>query len=81
MAGLLPSYITWRDISRGLMMDPPGPSIEESLRWDTAVAFIVTMEILWDILRAQLLWAIWCQRVEVVFREAHFYLGFILLQA
>ena len=26
-AGLPPSYLTWTDISRGLMRDPPGPQI------------------------------------------------------
>lgn len=42
--GLPPSYNTWKDISRGLMSDTPGPAIEETLRWDTTVAFTVTMD-------------------------------------
>jgi hypothetical protein len=81
VAGLPPSYRTWTEISRGLMDDPPGPSVEETLRWDTAAAFKLTMETPWDILRAQLLWAIWCQRVEIAFREDNFHLGAILCQA
>ena len=80
-AGLPPSYLNWKDISRGLMRDAPGPSMEESLCWDTAVAFTITMDTPWDILRAQLLWAIWCQRVGVAFREEQFHLGVILWQA
>jgi hypothetical protein len=80
-AGLQTSYNSWNDISIGLMMDIPGPSIEEELRWDAAAAFIVTMETPWDILRAQLLWAIWCQRVEFAFREVHFHLGVVLWHA
>ena len=32
VAGLLPSYISWKEISRGLMTEPTGPSIEETLR-------------------------------------------------
>jgi hypothetical protein len=63
------------------MSDSPGPTIEEELRWDTAVAFSITLDTPWDILRAQLLWAIWCQRVEIAFREDHFHLGVILLNA
>jgi hypothetical protein len=78
VAGLPPSYNTWKEISRGLMTDSPGPSIEESLRWDTAAAFSVTTDTPWDILRAQLLWTIWCQRVEIAFREDHFHLGVVL---
>lgn len=80
-AGLPPSYITWKDISRGLMNDPPGPSVEESLHWDTTATFTITTDTPWDILRAQFLWTIWCQRVEVAFREDHFHLGVILWQA
>ena len=81
VAGLPPSYNTWKEISRGLLNDPPGPSMEESLRWDTAAAFSITIETPWDMLRANLLWAIWCQRVEIAFREEHFHLGVILWQA
>ena len=80
-AGLPPSYTTWHDISRGLMRDTPGPSIEEELRWDTAAAFSITPDTPWDLLRAQLLWSIWCQRVEIAFREDHFHLGVILNNA
>ena len=74
-------YNTWKDISRGLMSDTLGPVIEETLRWDTAAAFTVTMDTPWDILRAQLLWAIWCQRVAVAFRDENFHLGVVLWQA
>ena len=63
------------------MRDPPGPCIELSLRWDTAAAFTITMDTPWDLLRAHLLWAIWCQRVAVAFKEEHFHLGFVLWQA
>ena len=80
-AGLPPSYHTWHDISRGLMTETPGPTMEEDLRWDTASAFKITLDTPWDILRAQLLWAIWCQRVEVAFREEQFHLGIVLWQA
>ena len=58
VVGLPPSYNSWREISQGLMVDPPGPSVEEALPWDTAAAFKLTLETPWDILRAQLLWAI-----------------------
>ena len=63
------------------MTDAPGPSVEENLHWDTAAAFTITGDTPWDILRAQLLWAIWYQRVEVAFREDNFHLGVILWQA
>lgn len=81
VAGLPPSYNNWKTISRGLMADPPGPSAEKSLRWDTTSAFKFTMDTPWDILRAQILWAIWRQRVEVAFKEEHFHLGVVLWQA
>ena len=55
VAGLPPSYFTWKEISRGLMTDALGPSIEEDLRWDTTASFSVTMETPWDTLRAHLL--------------------------
>jgi hypothetical protein len=80
-AGLPPNYNSWKEISRGLMTDTPGPAMEEALRWDTAAAFTVNMDTPWDILRAQLLWAIWCQRVAVAFREEVFHLGVVLWQA
>lgn len=63
------------------MSDKPGPYIEEELRWDAAAAFSLTPDIPWDLLRAQLLWAIWCQRVEVAFRDDDFHLGAILTNA
>ena len=80
-AGLPDSYCTWKDCSRGLMTEAPGPSIEEELRWDTAAAFTINSETPCDILRAQLLWAVWCQRVEIAFREDHFHLGVVLWHA
>ena len=80
-AGLPDSYRTWVDISRGLMTEAPGPSMEEELRWDTASAFSINSETPWDILRAQLLWAVWCQRVEIAFREDYFHLGIVLWHA
>ena len=51
-AGLPAAYNTWTEISRGLMSETPGPSIEEDLRWDTAAAYRITMETPRDILRA-----------------------------
>jgi exonuclease III len=80
-AGLPASYITWKDISRGLMMDPAGPSVEADLQWDTASSVTINMETPWDILRAQLLWGIWCQRVALAFEEEQFHLGRALWQA
>ena len=81
VAGLPPSYCTWKEISRGLLTDPPGPSVEENLRWDTAAAFTITADTPWDILRANLLWAIWCARVGIAYREEDFYLGSVLWHA
>ena len=63
------------------MLDRPCPSIEEDLRWDTTSAFSLTPDTPWDLLRAQLLWAIWCQRIEIAFRENNFHLGAILTNA
>ena len=80
-AHLPPSYFTWADISRGLMRDPPGPKIEEDLRWDTASAFSLNTDTPWDILRAQLLWSIWCQKVAHTFRDEKFHLGVVLWHA
>ena len=80
-AGIPANYSTWKEISRGLMSEPAGPSMEEDLRWDTAAAFTVNMETPWDILRAQLLWSIWCRRVEIAFREEQFHLGAIIWHA
>ena len=72
-----PAYHTWLDISRGLMTDIPGPSVEEELCWDPAAAFSINSETPWDILRAQLLWALWCQRVTHAFSEDNFHLGVV----
>lgn len=79
--GAPPSYHTWNDISRGLMTDPPGPSIDEELQWDTAAAFTLNSDTPWDILRAQLLWSIWCQRVTHTFSDDQFHLGVVLWNA
>ena len=80
-AGLPEAFHTWTNICRGLMTEPPGPSVEEELRWDTAAAFKLTVDTPWDILRAHLLWAIWCQRVDVAFRDAQFHMGVVLWNA
>jgi hypothetical protein len=80
-AGLAPAFHTWKEISRGLLTEPPGLHIEEELRWDTATAFTLTIETPWDILRANTLWAIWCQRVELAFRNEQFHLGVVLWKA
>jgi hypothetical protein len=80
-AGLPPSYLSWLDISRGLMRDPPGPQVEEDLRWDTSSAFSLNSDTPWDVLRAQLLWSIWCQRVAHTFRNEKFHLGIVLWHA
>ena len=79
--GLPPAYNSWKDISRGLMTEPPCPSMEEDLRWDTAAAFKVNRDTPWDVLRAQTLRAIWCQRVDLAFRNKHFHLGVVLWTA
>lgn len=81
LAGLPASYLTWNDINRGLMSEPDGPSMEEELRWDTAAAVTVNMNTPWDVLRAQLLWSIWCRRVELAFRDDQFHLGAVLWHA
>ena len=60
VAGLTEGYESWEELSRGRITDPPGPSVVEELRWDTAAAFTINSETPWDILRAQLLWATWC---------------------
>lgn len=77
-AGLPPSYLSWSDISRGLMREPPGPQVEEELRWDAASAFSLNSDTPWDVLKAQLLWSIWCQRVAHTFRNEKFHLGVVL---
>ena len=76
-----PAYHSWKDISRGLLTEPDGPSVEEDLRWDTASSFSINTETPWDILRAQLLWAIWCQRVAHSFSDEQFHLGVVLWHA
>ena len=80
-AGLPPSYLSWKDVSRGLMTKPAGISAENDLRWDTASTFIINSETPWDILRAQLLWSIWCQKVAHAFSEEEFHLGIVLWHA
>lgn len=80
--GGIPLYFsTWAEINRGLMRDVPGPQVEEELCWDTATAFSVNMETPWDLLRAQLLWSLWRQRVEFAFQEKHFHLEVVLWHA
>ena len=81
LAGLTSGYSDWKEISRGRLTDPPGPSVEEDLRWDTAAAYTINSETPWDILRAQLLWAIWCQKVVHAFSEDQFHLGAVLWNA
>ena len=63
------------------MTEPEGPRIEEDLKWDTAAAFTLTIDTPWDILRANTLWAIWCQRVELAFMNEPFHLGVVLWSA
>ena len=75
LAGLTTNYTSWQEVSRGQMNVPTGPSVEEDLRWDTAAAFSINTETPWDILRAQLLWALWCQRVSHAFKDEQFHLG------
>lgn len=81
LAGLRPAYHTWEEISRGLLTKPSGPNMEEDLKWDTATAFTLNTKTPWDMLRAQILWATWCQRVAHSFREEQFHLGIVLWQA
>lgn len=81
VVGLTSGYNSWQDINRGLLSDPPGPSVVEELQWDTAAAFTVNSETPWDILRAQLLWAIWCQKVAHTFNDEQYHLGLVLLKA
>ena len=80
-AGLPTEYTTWAEISRGLLKIPRGPSVEADLQWDTASAFTINSKTPWDILRAQLLWAIWCQRVAHAFKDENFHLGLVLWHA
>lgn len=60
---------------------PSGPSVEADLRWDTASEFSINMETPWDILRAQILWAIWSQRLSHAFNDERFHLGLVLWYA
>ena len=78
MADLPQAYTTWQEISRGLITPPNGPNVEADLQWDTAAAFSINVETPWDILRAQLLWAIWCQRVAHAFNDERFHIGMVL---
>ena len=79
--GRPPAYLNWLEVSRGLMAQPEGPSVESKLRWDTAAAFSINSDTPWDILRAQLLWAIWCQRLSHAFNDDRFHLGLVLWYA
>ena len=81
LAGHPQAYTTWKEISRGLMHEPEGPRVEADLQWDTASAFSINIETPWDILRAQLLWAIWRQKVAHAFKDEIFHLGSVLWHA
>ena len=81
ITGQTQAYLTWKDISRGLMTTPAGISVETELQWDTASAFSINNETPWDILRAQLLWAIWRQRVAHDLDGEFFHLGLVLWYA
>lgn len=80
-AGLSPDYSSWTEVSRGKMTDPPGPQVEEDLQWDTTTAYSINIETPWDILRAQLMWSIWCQRVSHAFSEDQFHLRVVIWHA
>lgn len=81
VAGLPHAYSTWKQVNRGLMTEPEGPSMETELQWDTASAFSLNSDTPWDILRAQLLWAIWRQKVAHDFDDEQFHLGLVLWHA
>lgn len=81
VAGLSPAYTTWKDVSRGLMTNPGGPSVDADLQWDTASAFSLNADTPWDILRAKLLWSIWRQRVAQAFDNEQFHVGLVLWHA
>ena len=81
LTGYRQAYTTWNEISRGLLSEPEGPSVEADLQWDTASAFTINSETPWDILRAQLLWSIWRQRVAHAFNDDRFHLGLVLWHA
>ena len=80
-SGQQEAYTTWKEISRGLLSTPSGPSVDTDLQWDTAAAYTINSETPWDTLRAQLLWAIWCQRVSHAFNDERFHLGMVLSHA
>lgn len=63
------------------MTTPAGPSAKDELEWDTVAAFTINADTPWDILRVQLLWSIWCQRVAHAFCEEHFHLGIVMWHA
>jgi hypothetical protein len=63
------------------MTNPGGPSVDVDLQWDTASAISINFDTPWDILRAQLLWAIWFQRVAQAFNDKQFHLGLVLWYA
>lgn len=63
------------------MAIPEGPSVETNLQWDTLSSFSINVDTPWDILRAQLLWAIWCQRVAHAYKDERFHLGLVLWHA
>lgn len=43
--------------------------------------FSINLETPWNVLRAQLLWAIWCQRLTHAFNDEGFHLGLLLWYA
>lgn len=63
------------------MTIPGSPSVDSDLRWDTASAFTINSKTPWDTLRAQLLWAIWSQRLSHAFNDERFHLGLVLWYA
>lgn len=80
-AELPPIYHSWKHITRGLTTQPPGPTMDEDLWWDTSATFSINTNTPWDILRANLLWSIWCQCVAHAFKDDIFYLGVVLWHA
>lgn len=74
-------YTSWLQISRGLMTELAGPSVEDELQWDTSSAFTINVDTPWDILRTHLLWSIWCQRVAHAFSEEKIHLRAVLWHA
>ena len=78
---LTSAYLSWPEISRGLMTTPSGPNVEAELRWDTAAEFALKLETPWVLLRAQTLWPVWCQRLAHKFNDETFHLGLVLWYA